>query len=93
MPNELTLIKEQLEHYHVALDLRQHGGIAAANFVQNVEKILNRPWQQGAALNRSSGVNNADPRGAGEAKASQVLKGNRQLPVQPGADGSRADNA
>lgn len=51
--DELKLIKEQLESYHLGLDLRQHAGVAAQNFVQNVEKILNAPWVQGEAVARA----------------------------------------
>lgn len=65
MPDELALIKEQLDNYHLAIDLRQNSGTAAQHFVANVEKILDMPYVQGEAVNRSSkmSANNADARG------------------------------
>ena len=51
--DKLQLIIQQLESYHLALDLRQHAGTAAQNFVQNVERILDMPWKQGEAVTRA----------------------------------------
>lgn len=51
--DKLALIIQQLESYHLGLDLRQHAGVAAQNFVHNVEKILEMPWVQGEAQTRA----------------------------------------
>lgn len=39
-------VSEALDVYHDALNNRQHGGVAAGNFVTVVETLLDRPWKQ-----------------------------------------------
>ena len=68
MQDQLTLIKQQLESYHLALDLRQHGGVAAQNFVHNVEKILEMPWVQGEAQKRAGNASRQPPKEIVEVK-------------------------
>lgn len=38
--------------YHLALDNRQHGGIAANNLVNEVMDILDMPWNSGLAKSK-----------------------------------------
>lgn len=41
-------ICEVMRDYHNSLDLREHGGVAAANALHKIEQLLEMPWQQGA---------------------------------------------
>lgn len=43
-------IRRALFDYHLALDQRQHGDVAADNFVKACETILQSPWERGEAL-------------------------------------------
>ena len=47
---DLQLIKGALWKYHHALDERHYGNLAAAEFVSDVEIILNTPWIKGKTL-------------------------------------------
>ena len=48
--NALGEVRQAMTAYHLALDRRQHGGVAAGAFVDAVSDILDMPWRQGAAL-------------------------------------------
>ncbi len=63
MNDVLDLIIQQLDSYHLALDLRQNAGTAAQNFASNVEKILNRPYVQGEVQANAGKPANAHARG------------------------------
>lgn len=45
-------VGEAVIRYHLALDRREHGGVAASKLVDEVQDILDMPWIQGAALAR-----------------------------------------
>ena len=45
-------VGEAVTRYHLALDRREHGGVAASKLVDEVQDILDMPWIQGAALAR-----------------------------------------
>lgn len=42
--------------YHLALDRREHGGVAASKLADEVQDILGQPWIQGAALAEQLGI-------------------------------------
>lgn len=42
--------------YHLALDRREHGGVAASKLADEVQDILGQPWIQGAALAQQMGI-------------------------------------
>ena len=42
-------IRRIVEDYHLALDLRHHGGVAAGQAVEALERLLGMPWKQGKA--------------------------------------------
>ncbi|WP_339023769.1 hypothetical protein [Aeromonas salmonicida] len=42
--------------YHLALDRREHGGVAASKMADEVQDILGQPWIQGAALAEQLGI-------------------------------------
>lgn len=50
----LTEAREILHQYHLALDRREHGGIAQGNVVMKLEKLLGEPWQPGEALKKQN---------------------------------------
>lgn len=53
----LTFIRgfgELLADYHMALDRRDHGGVAAGRFIYEVETRLKMPWRQGKLLKEHS---------------------------------------
>lgn len=55
MPNALvSAIREVIERYHLALDRREHNGIAAGVAVAEIEDLLDMPWVKGEALRRRS---------------------------------------
>lgn len=41
-----------LRRYHLALDKREHGGLAAEHLVDELEAILAMPWHQGEETKR-----------------------------------------
>ena len=43
-------LREAVTAYHLALDRREHGGVAGDKLVNAVQSILKMPWKQGAAL-------------------------------------------
>lgn len=45
---ELAAIVAAVRDYHLALDLRQHGGVAAGKAIAEIERALAMPWVQGA---------------------------------------------
>lgn len=45
-------VGEAVTRYHLALDRREHGGVAASKLVDELQDILDMPWIQGAALDR-----------------------------------------
>lgn len=45
--------------YHLALDQREHGGVAASKLVDAVQDILGMPWIQGSALAQQLGIGRA----------------------------------
>ena len=47
---ELVQIKNALTEYHHALDIREHGGVAADDCLKKIQGILNMHWIQGATL-------------------------------------------
>lgn len=49
---QMKAIKASLEDYHYALDTRQHGGVAAGDFIHAVERILDMHWKQNKIKNR-----------------------------------------
>ncbi|MFR9719886.1 hypothetical protein ACL00X_11070 [Aeromonas diversa] len=46
----LNGVTAAVTRYHLALDRREHGGVAASKLVNEVQDILGMPWIQGAAL-------------------------------------------
>ena len=47
---DMELVREALHRYHLALDNREHGGIAASHVVHDLETILKSPGSQGKPL-------------------------------------------
>lgn len=45
----LALIRKAIDGYHLALDGRQHGGIAASNAFDAIREAMGMPWVPGAA--------------------------------------------
>lgn len=43
-------VSAAVTRYHLALDRREHGGVAASKLVDEVQDILGMPWIQGATL-------------------------------------------
>jgi hypothetical protein len=52
----LARIRAALEEYHLALDRREHGSVAAHTLINKLQNELNMPWVQGAALKRAQPV-------------------------------------
>lgn len=40
-------VKKIVQNYHLALDRRQHGGVAAGKAIKRLETLLGMYWQQG----------------------------------------------
>ena len=49
---KLLSIKLALDDYHLALDSREHGGVAADKFVRECEQLLDMPWRRGETKKR-----------------------------------------
>jgi hypothetical protein len=49
-------VGEAVIRYHLALDRREHGGVAASKLADEVQDILGQPWIQGAALAEQLGI-------------------------------------
>ncbi len=53
----LNLATNRIQHaiteYHHALDVRQHGGVAADKLTSTIQEIMGMPWIQGATLQAS----------------------------------------
>lgn len=47
----LEQVRAAITEYHLALDRRQHGGIAGDQAFAKICNIMNMPWVQNAALN------------------------------------------
>jgi hypothetical protein len=52
----LARIRAALEEYHLALDRREHGSVAAHTLINKLQNELNMPWVQGAAPKRAQPV-------------------------------------
>lgn len=48
-PDLLQKVRDALHRYHLALDFRMHGGVAAGEAINAIERALGTPWVQGAA--------------------------------------------
>ncbi len=48
----MDVVRAAMHTYHLALDNRQHGGVAAGAFVQSLEHKLGMSWKVGAAQQR-----------------------------------------
>lgn len=48
--DSLEPVRKIIDDYHVALDRRHHGGVAAGQAVNALEHLLGMPWEQGKAL-------------------------------------------
>ncbi|MFM5187386.1 hypothetical protein [Aeromonas caviae] len=46
----LNGVTAAVTRYHLALDQREHGSVAASQLVDEVQNILGMPWIQGATL-------------------------------------------
>lgn len=46
----LNIIRNVIRAYHLALDKREHGGVAADHALQAIQEELEMPWQQGKEL-------------------------------------------
>lgn len=60
---KLKQIEQALRDYHLALDLREHGGSAAHHFVDRCQKILEMPWKQGEEETRRAKRKDLTPKG------------------------------
>jgi len=45
---KLTQIEEVIRDFHLALDLREHGGTAGWRALEKIQQIVDMPWVQGA---------------------------------------------
>jgi len=48
---KLLAINASIDRYYLALDRRQHGGIAGHGLIDEVQEIMGRNWVQGEVLN------------------------------------------
>jgi hypothetical protein len=48
---KVQAINETISRYYLALDRRQHGGVAGNRLVDEVQEIMGRGWVQGEMLN------------------------------------------
>lgn len=46
-------VEAAIERYHLALDQRQHGDVAAGVFISEVREIMGKYWEPGEALKRA----------------------------------------
>ena len=53
---ELEKVKAAVNKYHLDLDLRVHGGVAAGNAIDSIRDALNMPWIQGEQLKKQAEV-------------------------------------
>ncbi len=49
---EARRVRHAIANYHLALDQRKHGGIAAGTAIKEIEGILEMPWVRDAELRR-----------------------------------------
>jgi hypothetical protein len=49
--NRLQEIEQAIRDYHLALDNREHGGVAASAAIMRVEKALGLSWEQNVEKN------------------------------------------
>lgn len=49
---ELAAVIHAIRDYHLALDQREHGGVAAHKAIEAIQTALNMPWTQGAEAAR-----------------------------------------
>ena len=49
---KLQEIEKAIEEYHLALDRREHGGIAEHNAFNRICNVLGKHWERGEALKR-----------------------------------------
>lgn len=47
---QLDAVRRAVTAHHLALDCREHGGIAAGRAIDAIEQALGMPWVQGKAL-------------------------------------------
>lgn len=47
---QLAAVRQALAAYHLALDQRQHGGVAAGRALDEIQTAMGRHWTQGVAL-------------------------------------------
>lgn len=48
---KLLAINASIDRYYLALDRRQHGGIAGHGLIDEVQEIMGRNWVQGEVMN------------------------------------------
>lgn len=53
MLTALSTVRKAVSEYHLALDSRQHGGVAAGRAVDIIQAALGMPWVAGEALKAS----------------------------------------
>ncbi|MEZ5813383.1 MAG: hypothetical protein R3E13_01425 [Alphaproteobacteria bacterium] len=58
--SKLEKIESLVRAYHLALDKREHGGIAQDRLVKGVEHVLDMPWKQGEELAKSKNEKHLD---------------------------------
>ncbi|CAB4127114.1 hypothetical protein UFOVP78_49 [uncultured Caudovirales phage] len=48
----LAAVRAAVADYHLALDRREHGGVAQDRAVKAIEETLDMPWRQGEEMKR-----------------------------------------
>ncbi|MGZ8171846.1 MULTISPECIES: hypothetical protein [Methylobacter] len=51
--DKLSNVEKAVKKYYLALDKREHGGIAETQAFDEIQQVLGMSWQQGEALNES----------------------------------------
>lgn len=52
MRTRLYGVEKAINKYHLALDRREHGGVAQNKAVQEIQELLGMNWEQGKMLER-----------------------------------------